>query len=78
MGNEWVDLNMSNTYNLMMIKKELSEQIIRGDVRKLNISSILIRSIEESDKKINEIPSLKIYKIKERILESYIKGKIRK
>ncbi len=58
----------------MMIKKEF----IRGDIRKLNISSILIKSIEESDKKINEIPSLKLYKIKERILESYVKGKIKK
>jgi hypothetical protein len=59
-------------------KKELNEQIFRGDIEKLNISSILIRSIEESDKKINEIPSLKLCKIKERILESYIKGKINK
>jgi len=59
-------------------KKELNEQIFRGDVEKLNISSILIRSIEESDKKINEIPSLRLCKIKERILESYIKGKINK
>lgn len=57
----------------MMSKKELDEVIIRSD-----ISSILIRSIEESDKKINEIPSLKLCKIKERILESYIKGKIKK
>lgn len=77
-GKEWVYLNMSNTYNLMMIKKELSEQIIRGDIRKLNISSILIRSIEESDKKINEIPKLKFCKIKERILENFIYGKIEK
>ena len=58
----------------MMIKKEF----IRGDIGKLSISSILIKSIEESDKKINEIPSLKLCKIKERILESYIKGKIKK
>ena len=58
----------------MMIKKEF----IRGDIGKLSISSILIKSIEESDKKINEIPSLKLYKIKERILESYVKGKIKK
>ncbi|MFX1531578.1 MAG: hypothetical protein ACFFBC_10735 [Promethearchaeota archaeon] len=61
-----------------MIKKDLSEQIFRGDLEKLNISSILIRSIEESDKKINEIPSLKFSKIKERILENYIKGIINK
>ena len=78
MGKEWVYLNMSNTYNLMMIKKELTEQIIRGDNRKLNISSILIRSIEESDKKINEIPKLKFCKIKERILENIVYGKIEK
>ena len=75
---------MSKTFNLMVtlikqdFKKELNEQFFRGDVEKLNISSILIRSIEESDKKINEIPSLKLCKIKERILESYIKGKINK
>ncbi len=75
---------MSKTFNLMVklikqnFKKELNEQIFRGDVEKLNISSILIRSIEESDKKINEIPSLRLCKIKERILESYIKGKINK
>ncbi|MFX0081264.1 MAG: hypothetical protein ACFE94_05880 [Candidatus Hodarchaeota archaeon] len=62
-----------------MLKKELSEQINRrGDIGKLNISSILIRSIEESDKKINEIPKLKFCKIKERILENYIYGKIEK
>ena len=58
----------------MMIKKAF----IRGDIGKISISSILIKSIEESDKKINEIPSLKLYKIKERILESYVKGKIKK
>jgi len=75
---------MSKTFNLMVklikqnFKKELNEQIFRGDLEKLNISSILIRSIEESDKKINEIPSLRLCKIKERILESYIKGKINK
>ena len=66
-----------------MNKKELTEQIFRGDIQKLNmqklnISSILIRSIEESDKKINEIPSLKHSKIKERIFESFIKEKIKK
>ncbi|MFX0167064.1 MAG: hypothetical protein ACFE9V_17215 [Candidatus Hodarchaeota archaeon] len=70
---------MNNLYNLIMLKKELSEQINRrGDIGKLNISSILIRSIEESDKKINEIPKLKFCKIKERILENYIYGKIEK
>ena len=77
---EIVDKNlyMSISYNLIMIKKEVSEQNFRGDLRKLNISSILIKSIEESDKKINEIPPLKLCKIKERILESFIKGKIKK
>jgi len=61
-----------------MIKKEVSEQKIRGDIGKLNISSILIRSIEESDRKINQIPKLKFCKIKERILENFIHGKIEK
>ena len=75
---EIVDKNlyMSISYNLIMIKKEVSEQNFRGDLRKLNISSILIKSIEESDKKINEIPKLKFCKIKERILENFIHGKI--
>ncbi|MFX0001616.1 MAG: hypothetical protein ACFE9Q_16470 [Candidatus Hodarchaeota archaeon] len=55
-----------------MNREELNEQIVRGDDKKLKISSIIIKSIEESDRKINVIPKLKFYKIKERILESYI------
>ena len=63
-----------------MINKELSEQIIRGDRKNLNknISSILVKSYEESEKKVFEIPILKHCKIKEKIFESYIKGKIEK
>ena len=55
-----------------MIKEELNEQIIRGDTQNIIISSIIVKSIEESDRKIKEIPKLKFCKIKERILESYI------
>ncbi|MFW9875050.1 MAG: hypothetical protein ACFFG0_18245 [Candidatus Thorarchaeota archaeon] len=69
---------MNNSYNFTMYKNELSEQIFKGDVRKLNISSILSRCIEEIDKKIYEIPKLKFFKIKERILENYIHVKIGK
>lgn len=61
-----------------MINKELSEQIIRGDTKNLNISSILVRSIEESEKKVFERPKLNHCKIREKIFERYIKGKIEK
>jgi hypothetical protein len=71
-------LYMNNTNYLVMINKVLSEQIIRGDGKNLNISSILVRSIEESEKKVFEIPILNHSKIKEKIFESYIKGKIAK
>jgi hypothetical protein len=62
-----------------MISKELSEQINRGDTKGLNkrISSILIKSYERS-KKVIEIPILNHCKIKEKIFESFIKGKIEK
>ncbi len=55
-----------------MNREKLNEQIIRGDNKNLSISSIIVQSIEESDRKVNEIPKLKFYKIKERILESFI------
>ncbi len=55
------------------MKKELIEQINRGDSKNINISSIIIKSIEESDRTINQIPKLNFCKIKERILESFIK-----
>ncbi|MFX1377170.1 MAG: hypothetical protein ACFFA0_15300 [Promethearchaeota archaeon] len=69
---------MSSGYNLIMINNQINEHIDRYKFSKLNISSILIKSIEESEKKIFEIPPLKLYKIKERIFESFIKGKIDK
>ena len=46
-----------------MIKEELNEQIIRGDTQNIIISSIIVKSIEESDRKIKEIPKLKFCKI---------------
>lgn len=61
-----------------MINEELSEQISRGDNKKLNISSILVKSYEESSKKVIEIPVLNHGKIKEKIFENFIKGKIEK
>lgn len=65
-------LNRINFSKFIMNKEELNEQIIRGDYKNLSISSIIVQSIEESDRKINEIPKLKFCKIKERILESFI------
>lgn len=56
-----------------MNKEELKQLIIRGDSKEINISSIIHKSIEESDRTINQIPKLNFYKIKERILESFIK-----
>lgn len=57
----------------------LNEQIKnRGDIKKLNISSIMVESFEKSNKEITQIPSLKLYHIKERILESFIEGKLKK
>ena len=70
--NDGKSLNRINLYNSIMNREQLNEQINRGDVKNLNISSILVQSIEESDSKIYEIPKLKFYKIKERILESFI------
>ncbi|MHA1914337.1 MAG: hypothetical protein ACW986_12830 [Promethearchaeota archaeon] len=56
----------------------LNEQINnRGDLKKLNISSILVESFEKSNKEITQIPTLKLCSIKERILESYIEGKLK-
>lgn len=55
------------------MNKGLDEQINRGDCLNLNISSIIIKSIEESDRTINQIPKLNFYQIKEKILESFIK-----
>ena len=54
------------------MNKEVNEQINRGDYKNLNISSIIIKSIEESDRTINQIPKLNFCQIKERILESFI------
>jgi len=65
-------LNTINFYKSIMNRKEINEQLIGGNDKNLNISSIIAQSIEESDIKINEIPKLKFYKIKERILESFI------
>jgi hypothetical protein len=67
------DLNMIRTYCLIMIKNESNEQKIRGDIENLQISSILLKVFEKSDR-INKIPSLNYSKIKERIIESYIEG----
>ena len=69
---------MNKINNLIMINEEINIQILRGELKKLNISSILVKSIEESEKKVFEIPPLKHCKIKERIFESFIKGKIEK
>jgi len=57
-----------------MIKKELNEQKIKGDIQNLQISSILQKVFEKSDRKVNKIPNLNYSKIKERIIESYIDG----
>ncbi|MHA2008424.1 MAG: hypothetical protein ACXABO_03725 [Promethearchaeota archaeon] len=48
---------------------------------KVNISSAIIKSVERSEKKVNQTPNLEFSKIKERILENYIdclkeKGKV--
>jgi hypothetical protein len=73
-GKMWERLKYEHYLMIIMI----NEQIYRGEFTKLSISSILVRSIEESEKKVFEIPSLKYCKIKEKIFESYIKGKIKK
>jgi len=46
-----------------MLKKSISQ-----------ISSDIIRSVEKSDRKVNEIPNLDYSKIKERIIETFIEG----
>lgn len=69
---------MTNVCNFIMIKEELNEQIIRGDNKRLYISSILSRVFQEkSSKSINEIPRLKFSQIKEKILELFVESKIK-
>ncbi|MHA2391883.1 MAG: hypothetical protein ACXAEX_07925 [Promethearchaeota archaeon] len=61
-----------------MIKEEINEQINRGDDKRLYISSILARVFQEkSSKSINEIPRLKLFQIKEKILELFVESKIK-
>ncbi|MHA2186489.1 MAG: hypothetical protein ACXADU_20045 [Promethearchaeota archaeon] len=60
------------------MSNDIDEQIIRGDVKKLNISGILVESFEKSNKEILQIPKLNHHSIKERIFQSYIKGKLQK
>jgi hypothetical protein len=61
--------------NIIIMDKRFVEQINRGDHKNLKISSIIIRSVEESDRKINQIPKLDFCEIKEKILESFIRSK---
>ncbi|MFX1326444.1 MAG: hypothetical protein ACFE8N_15950 [Promethearchaeota archaeon] len=72
------DLYTINVCSFIMIKEEINEQIIRGDNRRLYISSILSRVFQEkSSKSINEIPRLKYSQIKEKILELFVESKIK-
>lgn len=72
------DLYIINVCNFIMIKEEINEQIIRGDNKRLYISSILSRVFQEkSNKSINEIPRLKFSQIKEKILELFVESKIK-
>lgn len=59
----------------MMKKEIINEQIIRVDTKSLHISSVLVKSILKSDRKIM-IPNLEFSKIKENILATFIEGKI--
>ena len=59
----------------MMKKEVINEQINRGD-SSLHISSVLVKSILKSDRKIM-IPNLEFSKIKENILDTFIEGKIK-
>jgi hypothetical protein len=69
------DLNMNNTYDLMMIDKTKNEHV-RGDLpRNINISTVLVNVFEKS-KTVNKIPDLPYFKIKEKILENFIEIKI--
>ena len=70
-------LNSIKLYNLIMITKGSNEHIIRGDIKKLHIGSILLKVFEKSIK-IKQIPKLEFCEIKERILESYIDIKKKK
>ena len=61
-----------------MIKEEINEQIFRGYIQRLYISSILSRFFQEkSSKSINEIPRLKFSQIKEKILELFVESKMK-
>jgi predicted house-cleaning NTP pyrophosphatase (Maf/HAM1 superfamily) len=39
---------------------------------KVNISSAIIKTVERSERRVNQTPNLEFSKIKERILENYI------
>ncbi|MFX0030325.1 MAG: hypothetical protein ACFE8B_14025 [Candidatus Hermodarchaeota archaeon] len=78
MGKGWDKFKYEQNQFNNVINEEINEQILRGEFKKLNISSILVKSIEESEKKVFEIPPLKFCTIKEKIFESFIKGKIDK
>lgn len=43
-------------------------------LKKTDISSDIIKSIERSERKINVLPNLEYSKIKERIIETFIDG----
>ncbi|MHA1931175.1 MAG: hypothetical protein ACW96X_01470 [Promethearchaeota archaeon] len=58
-----------------MKKEVINEQISRGDMKSLHISSVLIRSFSRN-RQILMIPTLNFSKIKEKILETFIEGKV--
>jgi hypothetical protein len=62
----------------MIMGNYIDEQINRGDVENLNISSIMVESFEKSNKEILQIPKLDLRSIIERIFENYIKDKLKK
>jgi hypothetical protein len=59
----------------MMKKEVINEQINRDDTKSLHISSVLIKSFSRN-RQIIMIPTLNFSKIKEKILETFVDGKI--
>lgn len=58
-----------------MKKEVINEQINRDDTKSLHISSVLIKSFSRN-RQIIMIPTLNFSKIKEKILETFVDGKI--
>jgi hypothetical protein len=59
-----------------MKKEVINEQINRGDMKSLHISSVLIKSFSQN-RQILMIPTLNFSKIKEKIFETFLTGKIK-